>query len=322
MITSAKSGQKGIPVSGVFSVAFSPDGKRIAASLPFFEAIGIWDVASGKAAATLRGQTAGSFAFSPDGTRIISCPLIGSTLLHDPDRSIRVWNAYSSELLYTLAGTSDDLPVQEVAFSPDGARIASISENNILKIWNSKSIYPPYPMIDVLQQLAKLQVRSKLREDQIAYLKNDAKLDAGIRQAMLFYLSSIPDSPDQLNAASFQEVKSPDSKPESYRQALRQARTATRMAPWQPSFFVTLAIAQYRVGDYSDTLETFVKWQPEFLPAHGLAFKAMALFKLGRAAEASKALELLRPLIKDSNETLNADLQGFLREAEALILGK
>jgi WD40 repeat protein/serine/threonine protein kinase len=323
MITSAKSGQKAIPVSGVFSVAFSPDGKRIAASLPYFEAIGIWDVASGKAAATLRGQTAGSFAFSPDGTRIISCPLIGSTLLHDPDRSIRVWDAFSSELLYTLAGASDDLPVQEVAFSPDGSRIASISENNILKIWNSKSNYPPYPQLDVLLQITKLQARSKLREDQIAYIKNDAKLDAGLRQAMLFYLSSIPDSPDQLNAESFQVVKSPDSKPESYRQALRQVQTATRMAPWRYDYLMTLAIAQYRAGDYSSVLGTLEQWEKLYYwyaPANGLAFKAMTFFKLGRVDEASQALEQLRSLISNSDQAPDPDLQGFLREAEALIM--
>jgi eukaryotic-like serine/threonine-protein kinase len=319
MITSAKSGQKAIPVSGVFSVAFSPDGKRIAASLPFFEAIGIWDVASGKAVATLRGQTAGSFAFSPDGIRIISCPLIGSTFLHDPDRSIRVWDAYSSELLYTLAGASDDLPVQEVAFSPDGARIASISDSSILKIWNSKSVYPPYLPLDVLQQIAKLQVRSKFREDQIAYLKNDAKLDAGLRQAAFFYLSSIPDNTDKLNAASFQVVKSPDSKPELYRQALRQAQTATRTTPWRADYLITLVIAQYRAGDYSGVLGTCERLNYLFLPANGLAFKAMALFKLGRVDEASQALEQLRSLIKNSSQSPDADLQGFLREAEALI---
>jgi hypothetical protein len=51
-----------------------------------------------------------------------------------------------------------------------------------------------------------------------------------------------------------------------------------------------------------------------------IVFYAMTLFKLGRVGEASKALEPLRSLIKNSDKPPDPDLQGFLREAEALIM--
>jgi WD40 repeat protein len=329
------SNEKGNISGFVLSAAFSPDGKRIAASLPDLAAIGIWDVASGKPVATLNGQMAGSFAFSPDGARIISCPFFASlTISHNSDRAIRIWNAYSSELLYTLAGASNDAPVEEVAFSPDGARIASISSgnNSILKIWGSKSNYPPYSLLDVIRQINMLPVRSQLREDSIAYLKKNTKLDAGMRQAAISYLCRIPDYPETLNKNSYHVVKSPVSKPELYRQALRQAQVATREAPWEASYFLTLAIAQYRTGDYLvalNTLEKGIQGRPLAFyamkkgeQAYPIVFYAMTLFKLGRVGEASLALEQLRSLIKNSSQAPDQDLQGFLREAEALIPGK
>jgi hypothetical protein len=54
--------------------------------------------------------------------------------------------------------------------------------------------------------------------------------------------------------------------------------------------------------------------------AYPLVFYAMTLHKLGRLEEASKALEPVRSLIKNSNKPPDPDLQGFLREAEALIM--
>jgi WD40 repeat protein len=57
----------------VLSVAFSPDGKRLATAGWGGTAI-IWDAATGKDIATLRGHTGyvTSVAFSPDGKRLAS----------------------------------------------------------------------------------------------------------------------------------------------------------------------------------------------------------------------------------------------------------
>ena len=65
-----------------------------------------------------------SVAFSPDGTRIVT----GSH-----DKTVRLWDAASGELLATLKGHDDAL--LSVAFSPDGARIASGSQDKTVRLW-------------------------------------------------------------------------------------------------------------------------------------------------------------------------------------------
>ena len=71
-------------VYSVYSVAFSPDGKTLASG-SFDKSIKLWNMASGKNTATLKGHTDAviSVAFSPDGKTLAS----GSQ-----DKSIRLWD--------------------------------------------------------------------------------------------------------------------------------------------------------------------------------------------------------------------------------------
>ena len=58
---------------GVNSVAFSPDGTRLASGSDD-DMARLWDMASGKETARLEGHgnAVNSVAFSPDGTRLVS----------------------------------------------------------------------------------------------------------------------------------------------------------------------------------------------------------------------------------------------------------
>src|SRR5262249_30746533 len=73
----------------VISVAFSPDGKRIATG-SFDRTAKIWDSETGKEIFTLKGHTGAvtSVAFSPDGRRIAT----GSF-----DSTARVWDASTGQ---------------------------------------------------------------------------------------------------------------------------------------------------------------------------------------------------------------------------------
>jgi hypothetical protein len=109
----------------VYSARFSSDGSRIVTASS--DGTVIWDGASAKEIAVLRGQTR-SVAFSPDGSRIVTVWW---------DRSGRIWDAASAKEIATLRGHTND--VQSAAFSPDGSRIVTASGDRTARIWDAAS---------------------------------------------------------------------------------------------------------------------------------------------------------------------------------------
>ena len=110
----------------VYSVAFSPDGKRLASGSSD-KTIKLWDTVTGKELLTLKGHLSAVFsvAFSPDGERLAS----GSR-----DTTIKLWDTATGKEVLTL---KEDLgEVYSVAFSPDGKHLASGSYGTI-KLWDT-----------------------------------------------------------------------------------------------------------------------------------------------------------------------------------------
>jgi WD40 repeat protein/serine/threonine protein kinase len=85
--------------AGVFGIAFSPDGRRIATACTD-RTVKLWDSQTGQEVLTLRDHTGGvtCLAFSPDGNRLVS----GSF-----DRTARIWDATPLESETSANGATE-----------------------------------------------------------------------------------------------------------------------------------------------------------------------------------------------------------------------
>ncbi|MCA1852935.1 MAG: hypothetical protein LC647_11205, partial [Beggiatoa sp.] len=122
------------------SVAFSPDGKRLASGK--HNTVWLWDAESGQPLGALMGHEGGvwSVAFSPDGKRLVSA---------SDDKTVRLWDAESGQPVGPpLKGHESG--VRSVAFSPDGKRLASASEASTVRVWDAESGYPLEPPLGPL----------------------------------------------------------------------------------------------------------------------------------------------------------------------------
>jgi tetratricopeptide (TPR) repeat protein len=125
-----------------------------------------------------------------------------------------------------------------------------------------------------------------------------------------------------------QTVLSSKKNREAYRAALEKAQKANDWEPNDPAVLTTLGAAQYRLGSYQEALKTLAEAE-QVLPAVGgesdptnVAFKSMALHKIGRIEEAKHAIEQLRELYRDEQFAEDVEVQDLLAEAEKLITGE
>jgi WD40 repeat protein len=110
--------------------AFDSEANLLACAGPAYS-IAVWRLtAPGREVLlhTLEGHTnqISSIAFSPGGSRLVSCSF---------DRSVRLWDVETGRQL-ALLGKHAQFALG-VAFSPDGSRVASIGKEGFLLIWNS-----------------------------------------------------------------------------------------------------------------------------------------------------------------------------------------
>src|SRR5262245_48422060 len=153
-----------------FTVAFSPDGKRVA-SAGWAPAGGeggrncqliLWDAERGQQVFSVKStRIAGNMAFRPDGKHLACGTKVfdaktgedvfdlkqtgdvcvayspDGKRLASGDRALKVWDAETGQEILTIQGIPDG--IRNVAYSPDGKHLAGACYDRTLRIWDAQS---------------------------------------------------------------------------------------------------------------------------------------------------------------------------------------
>jgi WD40 repeat protein len=113
----------------IFSVAFSPDGKRLV-SASFDHTLRLWDVATQQVVRTYphHSDFVYAVAFAPGAKHIVSA---------SKDRTVQLFDADTGKSVYTFSGMEQD--VMAVAVRPDGKRVVSSGFESGIWWWDAQT---------------------------------------------------------------------------------------------------------------------------------------------------------------------------------------
>jgi DNA-binding beta-propeller fold protein YncE len=132
------------------SVAFTPDGKLIAAG-GWDASIQFWNVANGQLQSPgISGFQGHAAPFSPDGKMIAGGAQTGNNVV--------LWDVATHRVLQTLSGHADK--VQSVAFSPDGKLLASGGNDHVVFLWDLGGAQPGRKLVGHSDEVISVAVSS------------------------------------------------------------------------------------------------------------------------------------------------------------------
>jgi RNA polymerase sigma factor (sigma-70 family) len=120
-----------------WGIAFSPDGKRLAAAFVHGE-VTVWELATGKVCATLESPYGRPLAFSSDGKLLAAG--YGSTPSDNRrgEGGVYVWETQGWQQKANLS--AHEHVVLTVAFSPDDKLLVSSSQDGSIRLWSNAEI--------------------------------------------------------------------------------------------------------------------------------------------------------------------------------------
>jgi hypothetical protein len=340
----------------VISVAFSPDGARLA-SASGDETVKLWDAGTGQELRTLKGHTSEvrSVAFSPDGMRLASASDDGTLKLWDAatgqelrtlkghtqavysvafsrdgmrlasasdEGTLKLWDAATDLELRTLKGHTSGW---SVAFSPDGSWLASDSPGGTLTLWDARPLSPKVKAeVEAVGLLDTLFAKPLPRSAVLAAIQKQGIVTDAARKKALELAGRFREEtdPKKYHAAAWPVLRHPYANAFMVQTALAQMKAASEKAPGKDKYQSALGVAHYRLGrfrkeHYQDALAILSKCAQD-QPAT-LAFLAMTQHRLGQQAEGQATLARLRKLLQTPGWAKDQESQGLLAEAEALL---
>ena len=125
--------------TAIRGIAFSRDGLTLASIGSNDKSVRLWNVKTGKLKAILKGCSTDilSLAFSPDGETIAAGEINGTVTLLSTKTKKRITTLVGHGL--APSDITEPGSVLSLAFSPDGATLASGSRDTTIRLWNTKT---------------------------------------------------------------------------------------------------------------------------------------------------------------------------------------